>query len=218
MLEADFRKRLWYFDVDFQVKLGNEILVLWGPSGAGKTTVLHCLAGLITPDQGSIKLKDRILYSSVEKINVPTRHRNIAYLFQNYALFPHMTVKENVYYGLKSQNSKGSQEKIDPIKLLESFGIKHLLNRYPGQLSGGEKQRVALARALVLQPQLLLLDEPFSALDKENKVSLRNEIKNIHTQWQIPFIIVSHDEEDAAFLGDRVIEIEQGKLKSSINI
>ncbi len=213
MLEAKFNKKLWHFNMDFNLSLNSEILVLWGPSGAGKTTILHCLAGLVSPNEGIIKLNDKLLYSSAHEINIAARSRNIGYLFQNYALFPHMTVKQNVYYGLKSQKTSLNKAKIDPIKLLESFGINHLKERYPGQLSGGERQRVALARALVVQPGLLLLDEPFSALDKKNKISLRAEIKKLNEEWKIPFIIVTHDEDDASFLGDRVLEINKGQLQ-----
>lgn len=216
MLEANFNKKLWHFDMDFNLSLNNQILVLWGASGAGKTTILHCLAGLINPSAGLIKLDDHILYSSEHNISVAARDRNIAYLFQNYALFPHMTVKQNVHYGLKSKKMNTQQNQLEPVKLLESFGINHLQNRYPRQLSGGERQRVALARALVLQPKLLLLDEPFSALDKVNKQSLRSEIKRLHKEWQIPFIIVTHDGEDAEYLGDSVIEINQGRMQNII--
>nr|WP_066633505.1 ATP-binding cassette domain-containing protein [Desulfolucanica intricata] len=209
MLEANFTKKLGQFKLDINLAIGNRILVLWGRSGAGKTTTLRCLAGLLKPSSGYIKVNDRTLYSSAEGINVATRFRNVSYLFQDYALFPHMTVRQNVLYGLK--NKKGIQGCYvsDPVELLDSFGVGHLIDRYPGQLSGGEKQRVALARALAVQPQLLLLDEPFSALDKTNKLNLRREIKNLHRRWQIPFVVVTHDEDDAAFLGDRVVHLEK---------
>ncbi|NLJ71993.1 MAG: ATP-binding cassette domain-containing protein [Syntrophomonadaceae bacterium] len=213
MLEAKFEKNLWHFNIEFSLKLDNKILVLCGPSGAGKTTILHCLAGLVSPDTGDICLNNRLLYSSKNKINTAAKDRNIAYLFQNYALFPHMTVKQNVYYGLKSRKARNFNFYVEPIKWLDTFGIKHLQERYPRQLSGGEKQRVALARALAVQPQLLLLDEPFSALDKSNKLNLRQEIKKLHDNWQIPFILVTHDEEDANFLGDIVLEIDQGNIR-----
>ncbi len=215
MLKAQFSKKLWNFNLNINLELENQILVLWGASGAGKTTILHCIAGLLTPSEGLIELNNRILYSSVEKNNVPSRNRDIAYLFQNYALFPHMTVRENVNYGLKSHKSASF---IEPIQVLDSCGVKHLTNRYPGQLSGGEKQRVALARALVVQPKLLLLDEPFSALDRINKESLRHEIKRLHKEWLIPFILVTHDEEDASFLGDLVVGIENGRCTENRSI
>ncbi|WP_347488448.1 ATP-binding cassette domain-containing protein [Desulfoscipio sp. XC116] len=211
MLKACFTKKLWHFTLDVKINLGHEILVLWGHSGAGKTTVLHCLAGLSSPTGGFIKLGDTVLYSLDEKINVSTRFRRVGYLFQDYALFPHLTVRQNVLYGLKCQkNNNGNLS--DPMELLESFGVGHLVDRFPRQLSGGEKQRVALARALAVQPELLLLDEPFSALDKNIKESLRQEIKKLHRQWQIPFVLVTHDEEDARFLGDRIISLEKGRI------
>lgn len=211
MLEAQFTKKLWHFTIDLYLKVDNRIMVLWGPSGSGKTTVLNCLAGLLRPSSGFIKLSDQTLYSSGEKINVPARFRNAGYLFQDYALFPHMTVKQNVLYGLKSRKRMQDGSSPDPVELLDSFGVGHLIDRYPRQLSGGEKQRVALARALVVQPRLLLLDEPFSALDKHTRSNLRQELKKLHRQWQIPFVLVSHDEEDASFLGDVILTLEKGQ-------
>jgi len=211
MLEVRIAKELWHFNLELKVKIDNQILVLWGPSGAGKTTTLHCLAGLLKPSAGLIKLNDQVLFSSDEKIDVPTRLRNVGYLFQNYALFPHMTVRQNVLYGLRGPKRVNSG--VDAVELLNSFGVGHLIDRYPGQLSGGEKQRVALARALVVQPRLLLLDEPFSALDKNTRESLRQEVKKLHRQWKIPFVLVSHDEEDAQFLGDLIVSLENGRSR-----
>jgi molybdate transport system ATP-binding protein len=213
MLNIRITKKLWHFDLELNVKINNQILVLWGPSGAGKTTILHCLAGLLKPDSGFVKLNDQFLFSSDDKINVPTRLRNVGYLFQDYALFPHMTVRQNVLYGLKGKSPSGTG--LDVVDLLKSFGVGHLVDRYPGQLSGGEKQRVALARALVVRPQLLLLDEPFSALDKGTRESLRRDIKEMHRQWKIPFVLVSHDEEDARFLGDVIVSLENGQLREN---
>ncbi|GBF35189.1 molybdenum transport ATP-binding protein ModC [Desulfocucumis palustris] len=212
MLEARFTKKLWHFTLDIRINLGTEILVLWGPSGAGKTTILHCLAGLSSPGGGLIKLGDTVLYSSEERINVNTRFRNVGYLFQDYALFPHLTVRQNVLYGVKCKRKKDHDlPGKNPLELLEPFGVSHLIDRYPTQLSGGEKQRVALARALAVQPQLLLLDEPFSALDRNIKENLRQEIKKLHRKWKIPFVLVTHDEEDAGFLGDKIISLEKGR-------
>jgi len=215
MLEASLTKKLWHFTLDVQLKADNQILILLGPSGSGKTTILHLLAGLFKPDEGFIKINDRILYSSGEKINNPPQSRNVGYLFQNYALFPHMTVRQNVFYGLKSKGCRQDGSALDPLELLDSFGVGHLIDRYPSQLSGGEKQRVALARALVVQPNLLLLDEPFSALDRNTRISLRQELKKLHQQWQIPFVLVSHDEEDARFLGDVIVTLENGQAREN---
>ncbi|MDI9466568.1 MAG: ATP-binding cassette domain-containing protein [Syntrophomonadaceae bacterium] len=216
MLKASIQRKLWHFDlnVSFQVEVG-QILVLWGPSGAGKTTILECLAGLCTPNSGEIELNGRMLFSSQQKVNLPSRQRGIGYLFQNYALFPHMTVEDNVRFGLKAQRISSRQQKVFYQDLMDSFGVGHLLKRYPSQLSGGEQQRVALARALVVNPRLLLLDEPFSALDRETKLALRQQIISLHQQWKIPMILVTHDQEDAQKLGDVFINLNHGQIKSS---
>jgi molybdate transport system ATP-binding protein len=216
MLKASIKKKLAYFelDADFQVS-NSQILVLWGPSGAGKSTILECLAGLRTPDTGIIELGDTILYSSHSSTIVPARERRVGYLFQDYALFPHMTVEKNVLYGLRSFKPSNENEKkrgLDYRVLLDAFGLSHLINRFPSQLSGGEQQRVALVRALVIQPHLLLLDEPFSALDRQSKQKLRQEILNLQKEWQIPMVVVTHDEEDANALGDIIISLHQGQV------
>lgn len=211
MLEARIHKKLWHFTLDLEFTVGNdEILVLWGPSGAGKTTTLECLAGLRNPGQGCIRLDGQLLYSDGEKVNLPARLRSIGYLFQDYALFPHMTVKQNVCYGLESDKGKSNSVPVDYQTLLDSFGILHLLDRYPGQLSGGEQQRVALARALVCRPRLLLLDEPFSSLDRASRSRLRQELLRLHQQWQIPMVLVTHDEEDAELLGHKILPLRAG--------
>lgn len=216
MLKASIEKELWHFSlkVSFRVDVG-QILVLWGPSGAGKTTILECLAGLCTPDSGSIELGGNMLFNSRKRINLPSRHRRIGYLFQDYALFPHMTIEDNVRFGLQSQHIRPRDQKVSYQTLLDSFGVGHLSRRYPYQLSGGEQQRAALVRAMVVSPQLLLLDEPFSALDRETKLALRHEIKELHRQWNIPLVLVTHDQEDAEELGDIIINLDHGKMKRS---
>ena len=186
MLEAQLTKKLWHFNLDVHFKVKNQILLLWGHSGSGKTTILQLMAGLLQPTSGFVKVNDRLLYSDAEKINISPQARNIGYLFQEYALFPHMTVRQNVFYGLKCKKNKKDVPFVDPVELLNSFGVGHLLDRYPRQLSGGEKQRVALARALAVRPQVLLLDEPFSAVDKKTRAGLRKELRRLHEQWQIP--------------------------------
>jgi molybdate transport system ATP-binding protein len=217
MLKASVQKKLWHFDLDvsFQVDVG-QILVLWGPSGAGKTTILECLAGLCTPGSGQIRLDGHTLFSSHQNINLPSRQRGIGYLFQNYALFPHMTVEDNVRFGLQAQRISPSKQKVVYQDLMDSFGVGHLLKRYPSQLSGGEQQRVALVRALVVNPRLLLLDEPFSALDRETKLALRQQLISLHQQWKIPMILVTHDQEDAQELGDVFINLHDGQIVSRI--
>jgi len=210
MLKANFKVALRHFTLEVDLAVGNEILALVGPSGAGKTTILKCIAGLKIPSQGSIRLNDRLIFSSAEQVNLPARERRIGYVFQEYALFPHMTVRKNAAYGLSGEKKKRSQLKVDEI--LETLGILHLKDRFPRHISGGEKQRVALARALMAEPEIMLLDEPLSALDQETRGSLQQELKKIQKQWQIPFIMVTHDLTEAEILGDRIMRIDKGKL------
>lgn len=212
MLKANFTTTLRLFNLEAEIKVSNEILVLVGPSGSGKTTILKCLAGLKTPSQGTIQVHKRTLYSSEQKINLPPRERRVGYVFQEYALFPHMDVKKNVMYGLSGEKSRLKSHRAEEV--LDMMGILHLQNRYPQQISGGEKQRVALARALVTEPEIMLLDEPLSALDQEIRSELQLELKKLQRQWQIPFVLVTHDLNEAAILGDQIIRINQGKLSA----
>lgn len=214
-LEAHFIAQRGHFKIEMSLHVEREILVLCGPSGSGKTTVLHCLSGLLMPVSGFIELNGRVLFSEKDKINIPPRERNIGYVFQDYALFPHLTVKQNVTYGLKKHSNHRSSL-LDPLELLHSFGIAHLAERYPGHISGGEKQRVALARSLASQPELLLLDEPLCALDKDIRSTLRFELKKIHCEWQIPFVLVTHDEEDAAVLSDTKISLDRKRTAAAV--
>lgn len=210
MIKAKFGKKLPNFELDVDIALTNGILAVVGPSGAGKTTVLQCLAGLQTPSWGEIRSGNRFLYSSEQRINLPARNRRIGYLFQDYALFPHMTVEKNVVYGMpKDENT--SHKILSVTNVLNMLNIEHLRKRYPAQISGGEKQRVALARALMTAPELLLLDEPLSALDQDTRKTLQQELRKLQTQWQIPFILVTHDMQEAELLGDQIIRINSGK-------
>lgn len=208
MLEVTIQKQLAHFPLDVSFTMRDEIVVLFGPSGAGKTTILNCIAGLTNPDGGKIVLNDQPFFHSPNN-SLPTQRRNIGYLFQDYALFPHMTVEKNIYYGVKKTTVK-----VNTIieQLTNVLGIEHLLNKYPHQISGGEKQRVALARALATEPSILLLDEPLSALDKQTRIECQNELIRIHEMWKIPFIIVTHDQDEAEKLGHRMLMMEQGKV------
>src|SRR5699024_8737679 len=165
-----------------------EIIALFGPSGSGKTTILNCISGITSPDTGFIRYQDELLFEHKD-VNVPIQKRQIGYLFQDYALFPHMTVWKNINYGTKNE--------LFAKQLMDDLRISHLTNEYPQNISGGEKQLVALARALATEPNILLLDEPFSALDTTTRVKAQNELLNIHEQWNIPTIIVTHDYNEA---------------------
>lgn len=206
MLDIDIYKKLSHFDLDVQLKAEQERIVLFGPSGSGKTTVLNCIAGILHPDEGHIRLKEQTFFDSNDKRKKPTpiQKRKIGYLFQDYALFPHMTVEQNITYGMK-----------DPLivkDLLDVVGIKHLLKAYPSNISGGEKQRVALVRALATRPNALLLDEPFSALDDQTRCECQDELLRIHNMWRIPMIIVTHHLEEARKLGQRILRMNDGRL------
>lgn len=207
MLVANIEAQLDYFDLKVEIAVDKEILVLLGPSGCGKTTALKCIAGLTVPKSGFVRLNGRTLFSSIDMINIPTRLRKIGFVFQDYALFPHMTVEQNVRYGL-TVNRKASGNKALTSQMLDMMKITHLKNRFPRHLSGGEKQRVALARALINKPELLLLDEPLSALDADTRLELQTELKVIQSRWNIPCILVTHDSEEAERMGSNKAHLE----------
>jgi molybdate transport system ATP-binding protein len=209
MFELHIRKQLSRFQLNIAFTMSHEIVVLFGPSGSGKTTVLNCIAGIDHPDSGFIRLDNRLFYSDHVR-PMPARHRSVGYLFQDYALFPHLTVERNIRYGLRNKGRTLSLE-----QMLDVLNIRHLLGKYPHQISGGEKQRVALARALATEPSILLLDEPLSALDHETRIQCQDELLRLHQMWRIPFIIVTHDRAEAEKLGDRILRIEQGRISHS---
>lgn len=208
MLDVGIKKQLAHYEMDISFSMDQEILVLFGPSGSGKTTILNSLAGLTQPDSGLISLNGTVFFD--EKRSLSTQARNIGYLFQDYALFPHMTVKKNILYGAKRKGQTDGKFVIE--QLLKVLRIEHLLPKYPHQISGGEKQRVALARALATEPSMLLLDEPLSALDKDTRIQCQDELLRLHAMWEIPFIIVTHDIDEAKRLGHRILFLERGTI------
>lgn len=211
MLEVAVKKVLPDFELAVDFTLDNGIMVLFGQSGAGKTTLLQCIAGLTPPDSGRIILNGRTFFSSEEKFSLPARLRNIGYVFQDYALFPHMTVKQNALYAVQGCKGKARRYQLSVFDVLEILKITHLQNRRPAELSGGEQQRVALARALMAEPDLLLLDEPLSALDDKTRVQLRRELKELQRWWGIPFLLVTHSRTELKALADRVLFLANGK-------
>ncbi|HMM22733.1 MAG TPA: ATP-binding cassette domain-containing protein [Selenomonadales bacterium] len=208
MLVVDIGKRLPDFSLDISFRVDRDILVLFGPSGCGKTTTLRCIAGLTKPDRGRIAFGNEVFFAAAEKLFTPPQHRRIGYMFQDYALFPHMNVSGNIWYGAKKSDNKAA-ETYD--SLLSILKIRHLAVRPVNRLSGGEKQRVALARALMANPQILLLDEPLSALDRTTRLELQAELKKMQRLWKIPFVLVTHDREEAEALGDRIVFMEKGR-------
>ncbi|QHE51303.1 ATP-binding cassette domain-containing protein [Pontibacillus sp. HMF3514] len=209
MLKVDIQSKLHHYTLDISFELNEEIGVLFGRSGAGKSTILHAIAGLHTPDDGQITIHDRSVFSSKE-INVPPQNRKVGYVFQDYALFPHMTVSDNIYYGIARKARPAAKKHVDG--LVNALGMSHLQSKYPHQLSGGEKQRVALIRALAMKPDVLLLDEPFSALDEDTRAEGHQELLRLKNEWKIPMLLVTHNREEGEKLADRLFKVDNGKL------
>jgi len=185
-----------------------ELFVLFGDSGAGKTTMLRILAGLTMPDKGYIKMGSKVWLDTDSGINLPVQLRNIGFMFQDYALFPNMTVFENILYAQKKKEKHLAGE------LIEKFGLSEFSNRKPGKLSGGQMQRVALARALARKPDFLLLDEPFSALDSKIRTLLQDEVIKAHEIQKTTTFLVSHDLAEVFKLAQKVLKLENGKISS----
>lgn len=209
MLVVQIYKKLAEFDLDVSFQVNDNILGLMGASGSGKSMTLKCIAGIETPDQGRIVLNDRVLFDSEKKINVPIQKRNVGYMFQSYALFPNMNVYENISVGLRARKVKDVD--IVAQKVMKQFQISELASRYSKQLSGGQRQRVALARLMAYEPDVLLLDEPFSALDEDLKEDLLRELKS-ELQISKPVIFVSHNKEEVNELCDFKYKIKQGEI------
>jgi molybdate transport system ATP-binding protein len=189
-------------------------VVLFGPSGAGKTLTLQSIAGLLTPDSGSIVLGGSVLFDSKSGVDIRPRHRNIGYVFQDYALFPHLTVFENVGFGLRKRwpQPLSRQHRLRVDELMDIFEITHLSASFPFDLSGGQRQRVALARALIRNPELLLLDEPFAALDTFLRRKLRAELLAIQGRFKVPVVMITHDPEDIKAFAETLVTYEAGRV------
>ncbi|WP_373072302.1 ABC transporter ATP-binding protein [Zeaxanthinibacter enoshimensis] len=212
MITAQFNKKLWsaqggmQLDIQMELEQG-ECLTLYGDSGAGKTSALRILSGLLQPDSGRIVVGGETWYDTDKNINLPPQKRNIGYVFQDYALFPNLTARENIAYGLRKGDSTALLE-----ELITITGLGELQHKKPGQLSGGQQQRVALARALVRQPKLLLLDEPMSALDHLTRNHLQDFILEARQRYGFTVILVSHDLGEIIKLSDRVAVLENGVI------
>lgn len=206
-LVADFTLRRPDFHLHVELAMGAEVLVLFGPSGSGKTTTLSAIAGLLVPDRGRICVNGEVLFQrdGGRGINVPARKRRIGYVFQHYALFPHLTALQNVAYPLAGRGEQAAG-------LLARMNLAHLADRYPHELSGGQQQRVAIARALAAAPRVLLLDEPFSALDVAARQRLQRELLGWQRELDLPVIYVTHRLEDAFAVGQRLAVVREGEL------
>jgi sulfate/thiosulfate transport system ATP-binding protein len=199
-------------DVSLSIPTG-ELVALLGPSGCGKTTLLRIIAGLETPDSG------RILFNGEDTTQSHVRERRVGFVFQHYALFRHMTVFDNVAFGLsvRPKQTRPSKQEISGkvLKLLRLVQLENIANRYPAQLSGGQRQRIALARALAVEPQVLLLDEPFGALDAQVRVELRRWLRRLHDEIHVTSVFVTHDQEEALEVADRIVVMNRGKVEQA---
>jgi molybdate transport system ATP-binding protein len=212
-LEVSIRKKLREFTLNGDISVGRECLGLMGPSGSGKSMLLKCIAGIETPDEGRIVLNGNVLYDSEDKICVAPQKRKIGYLFQGYALFPNMTVEQNIRTGLKAKKLPETEVQKHTEKMMKIFQIENLKKAYPRQLSGGQKQRVALARLFAYEPDVILLDEPFAALDEELKEQLQEELKSLLECFHKPVIFVSHNPEEIRKICSGSKRIYEGEIQ-----
>jgi len=210
---VDIRKRFSRdsnFELNAKFSVPPGISVVFGSSGAGKTTLLDCIAGLTDPDSGRITIVGRVFFDGSKGVKLSSPSRDVGYVFQDLALFPHLTVESNIQYGLAKLKAVNRRERSDAI--LESFGISHLRGRRPGAISGGERQRVALARALVTDPCVLLLDEPLAGLDAMTKSKILDDLRSWNQAHRIPILYVTHSREEVFALGERVLVLENGRI------
>ena len=204
-ISASFKKRLKYFDLDISFSFAKKnMMVMIGPSGGGKTTIIRMLAGLDTPKEGKIVFGDDVWFDSLRRINVPPQKRRLGYVFQDYNLFPHLNLLDNAAFA--------AVDKKEVDELFELFKISHLKKRMPHMVSGGERQRCAICQALARHPRILLLDEPFSALDAITRRGLREELKHLKGNMSFPIIYVTHDITEALYLADEILPVVEGKI------
>ncbi|HUN55739.1 MAG TPA: ATP-binding cassette domain-containing protein [Smithella sp.] len=204
-IRASFKKKLKYFDLDISFSCAKEnMMVMIGPSGGGKTTIIRILAGLDRPDDGRMIFGDEVWFDSAKRVNLAPQKRRLGYVFQNHPLFPHLNLYDNAAFA--------AVDKKEVDELFEIFKISHLRKRKPHMVSGGEQQRCAICQALARHPRLLLLDEPFSALDAVTRRGLREELKNLKGGMSFPVIYVTHDITEALYLADEILPVVEGKI------
>jgi molybdate transport system ATP-binding protein len=213
MLSVDVEKRLGAFAVAVRFEAAAGATALFGPSGAGKTSVVNMIAGLVAPDRGRIALDDTVLFDSTARIDVPAHRRRIGYVFQEGRLFPHLTVTQNLDYGRWMSGAAADARERE--RILALLDIGGLLGRRPGHLSGGERQRVAFGRALLMKPRLLLLDEPLASLDRARKLEILPYLVRLRDEARVPMIYVSHQAGEIAKLCTQVVRIADGQVQAS---
>ena len=212
-LSVEIRKRLSTFELHIQYDFPSGFTVVFGPSGSGKSTLLDCIAGLLQPDAGRIELGSIRFFDGAQSVSLPPQKRQLGYVFQSLALFPHLSVEQNIRYGLGSISEEERQRRIGQV--VQAFHIEKLSERKPMQLSGGEKQRVALARSLVTQPRLLLLDEPLTGLDSGLRQSILQDLREWNDARRIPILYVTHNRDEVDAIGERLVTIENGRFGKS---
>ncbi len=202
------------FTLDVQVRSDAPRLVLFGPSGAGKTQTLKMLAGIVQPDAGRVAVAGCVLFDGQARVNLSPQQRRMAYVFQDYALFPHLTVRQNIAFARRRGWFNPARTLVDAQvdRWVETFQLQTVAGHYPHQMSGGQRQRAALARALVNEPAALLLDEPFAALDKGLRQHLRDELRDLQSQLGLPMLLITHDDDDLRALADDVVHLQAGKV------
>lgn len=205
------------FALDIAFESASRRIALFGPSGAGKSLTLRAIAGLLAPDTGRIVLNGRTLFDAEAGIDIRPQDRRVAFLFQDYALFPHLNVAQNVAFGLgrgwRNPDRRARHPEAD--RWIDAFGLREIAGQYPSEISGGQKQRVALARALVAHPDIVLLDEPFSALDPALRARMREELHALQSNLDVPMVVISHDPADVEILADHVLEVREGRIFGS---
>ena len=210
MLFLDVEKRLGDFRLAARFETEARVTALFGPSGAGKTTIINMIAGLVAPDRGRIMYHGKLLFDAAGKVNLPPHRRRFGYVFQDGRLFPHLTVRGNLEYGRRMYRLKRDPGELE--RVVAMLDIAHLADRRPGKLSGGERQRVAIGRALLMRPQLLLLDEPLASLDAARKAEIMPYLERLRDEAQVPMIYVTHQAEDARRLASMVVRVEAGRV------
>jgi molybdate transport system ATP-binding protein len=210
VLSLDVEKRLGDFQLAARFETEARVTALFGPSGAGKTTIINMIAGLIAPDRGRIMYRGKLLFDAAGKVNLPPHRRRFGYVFQDGRLFPHLTVRGNLEYGRRMYRLKRDPGELE--RIVAMLDIGHLADRRPGKLSGGERQRVAIGRALLMQPQLLLLDEPLASLDAARKAEIMPYLERLRDEAKVPMIYVTHQADDARRLATTVVRVEAGLI------